>query len=201
MWVAGNVDDGVVEVGFAQQHRGEADVVGDAEELVQAGLSEVAADDDDVLSCCRHRVGQVGADGRLAVGGAGAGDQQRLDRVVDGHELDRRSDRAKCLGGRPLGLLSRDEQRDPPVGPLGDVGDQAEHRHARGDLLEIRPRPDLVVDGLLEECDRDADRQPDQTGQEDVGGRLRADRLARWKSVTDLDRRRRGARRLQREEL
>ena len=82
---------GFAERDFTEQHGGEADVVGDVEEGVDAGAAQVAVDDDDALADIREGDGQVGDGGGLALGGAGAGDLDDPQRPVEPEEADGRA--------------------------------------------------------------------------------------------------------------
>ena len=155
----GHVEDRVVELGLAEQDRREADVVGQPEELVDPRLAQVAADQDDLLARCGDRVGEVRAHRRLAVGGGGRGDEQRLDRLFERHELQRGPQRAEGLCRRRFRLLGGDEEWGLSVLPLRDERDEPDRGASGGELLELGAGAELVVERLAQQRDRDADRE------------------------------------------
>ena len=114
-------------------------------------LAKVAPDDHHILAGCCHRVSEIAAERGLAVSGVATRHEQRLDWIVNSHELDRRSDIAEGLCSRSLRLFGGDQERDTTIGPFVDRRDQTEYGDPRRYLLEVRSRSNLVVDGLLKQ--------------------------------------------------
>lgn len=95
----------------------EAALVGQSEQAVQVGAAQVGVHQDHPLAVLGQADGQVSRRQGLALGGAGAGDQQALEGpVAPRRELDVGAQGAEGLGGRGLGVL---QGHDPPGIALG----------------------------------------------------------------------------------
>jgi hypothetical protein len=91
------------------QQGGQAGVVGQAEELVQAGLPQVAVDHQDLALGLRHGHGQVGQDGGLALGEPGGGDHERAQRLVEAGEGQVGAQVPVGLADRRVGIADCDQ--------------------------------------------------------------------------------------------
>ena len=118
----------LAERGLPEQDRGEPDLVGHVEELVQPRTAQVAADHHDPLSGLRDGDGHVGQGGRLALGRTGAGELDRLDGAVQAEELDGRAQAPVGLGRDGVRGGPADQVLRMRVAPVDDLGDQAEDR-------------------------------------------------------------------------
>ncbi len=119
---ASDVLHGLAEAeGAVEDEVGEADGVGQAEDFVDVGLAQVGVDQDDALAGLGEDDGQVGGGEGLALGRAGAGDEDAADGVVEAGELDVGAEDAEALGLGGLGLLEGD-QAAAGQGPGGRGG-------------------------------------------------------------------------------